>query len=166
MIAAKTSLPFATDERGAGRFSRGQTAAIGFSLAVHLAIGGYLAYQKWTPAIEKAFEDTPPIVVDTLKPEPPKPAPDAPMKPSIRPRVALPTPFTPPDVIPIDPMPADLDITGTMPTTFTPSTSDAGTAVVPTPPKVAVISNPNWIKKPGPRQFERVFPESAIRKGI
>ena len=165
MIATNT-LPFATDERGGARFSRGQTAAIGFSLAVHLAIGGYLAYQKWTPVIERQIQEAPPIVVDTWKPEKPKPTPPAPMKPSIRPHVPLPTPFTPPDILPIDPLPADVDITGTMPTTLTPSTSNAGTAVEPTPTRVAVITSPNWIKKPGPRQFERVFPEVAIRKGI
>jgi protein TonB len=59
-----------------------------------------------------------------------------------------------------------VDIVG-VPTTFTASTSVAGTSTEPTTPeKVAVIGRPEWVKKPGAAQFEKVFPKSALDKNI
>jgi protein TonB len=157
---------FASNERG--RLSRGQTVAIGFSLAVHLALGGYLAYQKFTPPKVEPVADDAIVIEHWLKRDPPKPALTEPMKPSIKPHRPVPTPFTPPDVLPAEPLPGDVDITSnSLPTTFNTNISDTGTAVEPTvPDRVAVIGRPDWIKKPGAREFERVFPEEALRRGI
>lgn len=166
MTAATPLHAFAANERGGARLSRGQTAAIGFSLAVHVAIGGYLAYQKFTPVFTKPAEDRA-VIFEHYRPvEPPKPSPAVPMKPSVRLHTPMPTPFIPPDVLPAEPLPGDVDITNTLPTTVFPTTSDAGASVEPKPEKMAVVGRPNWIKKPGAREFERVFPEKALRKGV
>ena len=170
MIATRSlPLPFAADERGGARFSRGQTAAIGFSLAVHAALIGYLAYQKWTPVIEKQ-DVTPAIVIDNwIDPPKPKPAPAAPQSP-VKIHQPVPQPFQPIDTLPTRIIPGDEDITNTLPQSVTLSgTGDdegvgvsVGTAQTPVP----VIGRPDWIKKPGPKEFARHYPERAIRRGV
>lgn len=166
MTVATPLRTFALDERGGARLSRSQTLAIGFSVAVHVMIGGYLAYQKFSPAITEPAGE-PPIVIDSWLPrDPPKPAPALPMAPSIRPHVPVPTPFEPLATLPIEPIPGDVDIT-TMPATFQPSTSEAGAGTEPTTPeRVAVIGHPDWIKKPTAAQLTRVFPEEALDDGV
>lgn len=168
MIAMHTSpLPFAADECGAARFSRGQTAAIGFSLAVHLAIGGYLAYQKWTPAIEKPFEDTPPIVVDTYRPEPPKPSPVPPRQTQVKVHAPAPNPIQPIVTLPVELIPGDVDLSNNIPSGITFSGTQAGTGEATAQPQpLAVIGRPDWIKKPGARQFEIHYPKQALKDGI
>jgi protein TonB len=166
MTVATPLRTFALNEHGGARLSRSQTLAIGFSVAVHVAIGGYLAYQKFSPAVTEPAGE-PPIVIDNWLPrDPPKPAPTTPMAPSIRPHAPVSTPFEPLDTLPFDPIPGDVDITA-MPTTFQPSTSDAGSATEPaTPERVAVIGHPDWIKKPTAAQLTRVFPEDALDDGV
>lgn len=165
MAALTAPLPFAADERGAARLSRGQTAAIGFSLAVHAALIGYLAYQKWTPAIEQIIDVPPSVVVQTWRPEPkvvkadPRPAQVKIHQPAL-------TSVAPIDSIPVNVTPGDIDV-WEVPTDFTLGGEDDGTGfeVATAAPPIPVIGRPDWIKKPGAKEFARHFPERAIRTG-
>lgn len=169
MAAIRTpALSFAHD--GAGRLNRGQTLAVGVSVAVHAALFGYLAYQKVAPQIEKVVADPPVIIEPWLEPKQPKPAPmePAPARPNLhRP---IPTPFEPPVELPADPTPGDKDIvTNLPPRQITFGGQEGGEGVGPatgvgTGP--AVISNPNWIKKPSARQYEIAYPDRALAKGV
>lgn len=171
MIPPSAPASFVVDERGSSRLSRGQMAAIGFSLAVHLTVGAYVAYQKFTPMIERQAPEPPVIVVDRfIRPaEPPKPAPARAQQPTIRPHVAPLPPFAPIDTLPIDPVPGDVDVTKSLPTfSFNTTTGlEDGTGTAPTQTRgPAVIGRPDWVRRPGAREFQRYFPEHALRRGI
>lgn len=168
VVARAAHLPFAIDERGSARLNRAQMGAIGFSLAVHLGIVGYLAYQKWTPPLVQAVPEPPTIIVDRWeRPKPPKPVAQTAAKPGPKVHTPVPTSFLPIDTLPIEPTPGDVDVIESMPTSFNIGGEAAGTSDVVAPPQpMAVIGHPNWIKKPGPRQFEIHFPKAALDKGV
>ena len=162
---------FLTDERGHARFTRGQMAAIGFSLAVHLTIGAVVAYQKFG----SQFREVPPppaIFVDIPRnppPSKPAPAPATPSKPVIQTHVPVKLPIKPIDTLPFEPVPGDVNLQKVGPPTFAFSTGAAnGTGTGPSSAGTgpSVIGNPDWIKKPGARQFQRAYPERALRRGI
>lgn len=167
MTAPAATLSFATDERGGARLSRGQTAAIGFSLAVHAALIGYVAYQKWTPPIDKTVDD-PAIIIDNwIEPAKPKPAQDLPKASTVKVHQPAPTPFTPIDTLPAEPIPGDVDIISNLPSSISLSSAGEGPGEdVVTAAPIPVIGRPEWIKKPGAKEFARHFPERAIRRGI
>jgi protein TonB len=168
MTVATPLHAFASNERGGARLSRGQTVAIGFSLAVHLALGGYLAYQKFTPAFTDRSADTPPIIIEQPVPQKKVAAPALPKQstPNLHPPID--NPIKPIDTLPTELIPGDVDLSKSVPSrlTFSGQEDGTGTATEPTVEKVAVIGRPDWIKKPGAREFERVFPEEALRKGV
>lgn len=168
MTAFSTPITFAADERGAARVSRGQQAAIGFSLAVHAALIGYLAYQKWTPPVVDTREPPAIVVERFIRQDPPKPAvaPSQARSVPIRPPVTF--PIQPIDTLPVDPTPADLNLGAALPTNLDFATVDAsaGSGEPSAVAKLAVIGRPDWIKKPGAKEFARVFPEEALRKEI
>lgn len=150
------------------KLTRGQVVAIGASAAVHVALGAYLAYQKFTapPApVEEPWVIVDPVIV----PEPRQP--DTASRPvsAAAPNIhrPIPTPFTPPDVLSVEPLPGDEPV-DSVPTTIQPSLGEigpgpSGDAVEPRP---AVITHPTWLKKPGAREFERYYPEDKLRAGI
>ncbi|HEX6860064.1 MAG TPA: TonB family protein [Caulobacteraceae bacterium] len=168
MTAARTPLhTFAIDERGAARLSRGQMAAIGFSVAVHAALFSYLAYQKFAPVIEETPQ-APTIVMDFPAPRPPPPAPTPTVKREVNLHKPIPTPFEPIETLPVEPTPGDVDITRSIPATLGGIDTGVvdgsiGAAEGAGPP---IITRPDWIKKPTARQFEIAYPDAAIRKGI
>lgn len=144
------------------RLSRGQLMAIGASIAVHVALGGYLAYQKF--AHPAPLEDDPIVFEPVLIPIPPKPEPTQSTASAPNFHQPAPTAYAPPFELPVTPTPADEPLTGPA-TTLNPVQTLEGPAPTaePGPP---VIVRPNWIRKPTERQFERAFPEEALRQGI
>ena len=136
------------------------TAAIALSVIVHGGLAAYLAVKTWTPPEPEALPEGPIITVETWTPPPPPPKPEAqpqdrPASP--RPPVALDLPFTPPAPIPLPPVP-------------TPAPAEPPTTLGPpapqTPAPPAVIVAPNWLKRPGPSEFARFYPDSAQRRGV
>ncbi len=161
---------FALDEHGSLRLSRGQMAAVGFSLAVHLTIGAYVAYQKFTPMLREIPEG--PVIVIGIPPpmpkDPPAPAPAKTPRAPIKVHAPVTNPIAPIDTLPIDPVPGDIDVFKSGPPDFAFNTTGApgGTGTGQTKAQgLAVIGNPDWVRKPGAKEFQRVYPEDALRRG-
>ena len=141
---------------------------LGASGALHVALIGYLAYQKWTQPLPPMTPDTG-FIVETvpLTPKPPPPPPtDKPPPTASAPKlhVPVPTPFeTPP------PLPADPRIVPEGPTASGPITTLAPTITTPPappqpPPKV--ITRANWLRLPSADEMARDYPESAQHRGL
>jgi len=146
------------------RLSPGMTIAIGASLAVHAAAGLYIAYQKFNPPppmpapaerVIKVWtiDRPPPAPPETQASQPPK------AKPAVRDaRLAGATPDLTVPFIP-DPAPALSDLG---PRTLDP----APTQVAVLPPPTPEIGRPRWLAMPGAREFARIYPDSAVRRGL
>lgn len=167
MVAHALSSPFDGGERRK-RLSPATVIALTASVAVHVAIGGYLAYKQFAippvesyspPTVDPIIIDRPrkdPVVTPDSKPVTPPPIhkTTAPIDPTV------PTlPVNPPD----EPIKSDQPIgpLAKLDPVVGPSFGD-GIEPVPTP----VITRPDWIRMPGPKEFERYFPERASRLGV
>ncbi|HEX6866321.1 MAG TPA: TonB family protein [Caulobacteraceae bacterium] len=145
-------------------------AAIGVSLAVHLTIGAYVAYQKFTPMLREIPEG--PVITVGLPPPPvpktaPAPAPATPRTP-INVHTPVSNPVAPMDTLPIEPVPGDIDVFKKAPPAFVFNATGVtgGTGTGPAKAQgLAVIGDPDWIKKPGVREFQRVYPKGALTSG-
>jgi protein TonB len=153
---------------GRRRMSRQAAAAIGFSLAVHAALFGYLATQKFKE-LKIYGEPEPPVLVTTErlpKEEPPKP---------VEHRTAAPPPIavhapdrdipTLPNVDPLPvvqapPQPAEPEVIPTLPEKPV-QLAD----VRPAPPKERVIRNPTWLRRPSGDELGRLYPHRAADLG-
>lgn len=138
------------------------------SAAAHIALIGYLAYQKYVTPMPTVVEDksfllqplyTPP------KPPPPPPPSDSPPPPSNPPNlhVPVPTAIPTPEPLPLDPR---IIIDGPVqpgPTTLTP-TLPAPPA--PPAPPAKVITRANWLRLPSADDMARYYPDSAQRRGV
>lgn len=158
---------FATDERGSARMSRGQMMAISFSVAVHAALFSYLAYQKIVPRMETVAEP-PPIVIDQAPPAKPQPTPPTPATNThpIKAHTPIENPIQPIVDLPIKPTPGDVDLSNSIPNAFSFGEPQTGAVQGTAETHVAVVSNPDWLKKPGAREFQRYYPENALRNGV
>lgn len=134
--------------------------AIILSIAVHGALAVYLAIQTWTPPEPVVLPEGPIINVQTFTP-PPKIEPLPTPRPSISPREAAPIDTT-------LPMPAPIPV----PPALAPAPPPTGpvTSIAPPPPAppiaAPVIRAPNWLARPGAREFARFYPDSALRRDI
>lgn len=141
------------------RKSPAVTAAIALSVIVHGGLAAYLAVKTWSPPDIQPLPEGPVINVETvtLRPKPPPVIAQQPR--TVTPRVSAPvdTSITPQTTIPIAPSP-DPALTET-PTTI-------GPPAPPTPAAAPVIVAPNWLKRPGAREFARFYPDSAVRREI
>ncbi len=147
-----------------------RTLAVGLavSVAAHLGLIGYLAYQKWIEPLPAMVDDKP-IVIDTVplerKPPPPPPPTEKPPTPSAGPKLHIPVLTnveTPP------PLPADPKITPDGPPATGPIASlntAPGPAPTPSPPQ-KVITRANWLKLPSAEDMARYYPDSAQRRGV
>ncbi len=146
-------------QRRRGR-SPAVTAAIGLSIAVHAGLAGYLAVKTWTPSKDLSLPEDPVMSVETVTLAP-KPPPVAPEPKTAAPRVVDRPVQLPPNIapIPIAPVPA--------PVPTKPVAQLAPPAPpVATPAPAPVIVAPNWLKRPGAKEFARFYPEPAARRGI
>lgn len=163
MIRDLASAAYLTPTRERPKLSKGATTAIGISVAVHVALGAYVAFMKFAPPELRVEPEAPSIVVDLFTPPPP-PKPVTPDQPP--PRAAAsprPTPLGP-------------DLSTTQPLIAQPTLTPAPPGPVeitpeppapPAPPVASpVIRNPTWLKKPTAREFARFYPDSAVRREL
>jgi protein TonB len=162
-LVIRQSLPFSPYDAPRGRrLSPAVTLAIGASLAAHVAVGAYVALQRFVaPAPPPAIEDAPvtgaivtlaPITDETPPPAKP-PTTVTPRTPADPIGAPAPAPFTP-DAIPLpNPGPAAAIGQETPPLT-------------PIPPARPDPIRPDWLKKPGTDEFARFYPEAALRRNV
>jgi protein TonB len=152
------------------RLTKTLLAGLGVSAALHIALIGYLTYQKETQPLpdmtpQKGF------LVETvpLAPEaPPAPRIDRPQPRSVAPRLHIPVATQPETPTPLisdprimaDGPAASGPITSVSPTT-TPTTPPS-----PTHPTSKVIVRANWQRVPTADEMARYYPESAQRRGL
>ncbi|KRB41290.1 MAG: TonB family protein [Pseudomonadota bacterium] len=134
--------------------------AIIASIAVHGGLAVYLAVQTWAPPEPVVVPEGPIINVQTFTPRPkiePLPTPT----PKVSPRVAAPITdsFPIPTPIPMAPAPVPAP---------PPEGPVAGLAPTPPAPPVAkpVVRAPDWLARPGAREYARFYPDSALRREI
>ncbi|MES2036140.1 MAG: TonB family protein [Pseudomonadota bacterium] len=142
--------------------------AIGLVVAVHAALGAYVAYQKFV--IAPPATDGPTIFEPWIEP-PVKTKPAVAPKPE-SPRTVAPnyhdpviTDVKPPFTVDADPTAPTAPITGLEPFTFD-GDATGGTTEGLEPVEPTVIGKPDWVKMPGAREFERYYPERALRLGV
>lgn len=150
------------DSRPARAPSRGVVIGVGVSIAVHIAAGLWIVAQRFVAPPERPAPAERIIEVDMWRPTPP-PVPTTPREPVTAPREPVLTTPSPIPPIPADPVDAEVPII-TPPLVFE---RPAEPIPVPAdPPRKPFIEGATWLKKPGAREFERFYPEPAIRRGI
>jgi protein TonB len=145
---------------------RATTLAVGASIAVHLAIGGYLINSTFHPFPLAEPAEPPPIDMQNLTLEPPKPLKPAntlsPPKIPLHP-AAGPPPATV-DTLPVHPVQlAHTDIVSGTP----PSFGEGLTSPLPPIPMApTAIGNPDWLTRPDAAQVAGAYPERAMRENV
>jgi protein TonB len=158
-MVARTYTPFdiAPPKR---RMSRTTSLVVAGSVGFHGLIAAYLAMMQFAPP-KADIDERPPIIVEAWPiPKPPiQPPPKTPPKPVAAPR--LPVPTTNPLPVPPIPIPPTIDpapLPTPGPVNLAPPAPDP-----PLPPRAPVVSNPNWLKKPGGAEMARFYPDRAAR---
>lgn len=142
---------------------------LGVSGALHIALIGYLAYQRWTQPMPTMAPDTG-FIVETVplaaKPPPPPPPTERPPPTVSAPKlhIPVPTPFDTPPPLLADPriVPEGPAVAGPI-TTLAPTVA---TLPSPPPPPPKVIMRANWQRIPSADEMARYYPESAQRRGL
>lgn len=149
--------------------SRVLLIGLGVSGALHVALIGYLAYQKWTQPLPTMAPDTS-FIVETVplakKPPPPPPPTQKPPPASAAPKLHIPVP-TPLETPP--PLLADPRIVPDGPPTSGPiSTLTPTVTTPPSPPQPPqkLITRANWLRIPSADDVARYYPDSAQRRGL
>jgi protein TonB len=146
--------------------SKGLLIGLGVSAAAHVALVGYLAYQKYVTPLPVVREDKGFLLQPIYTPpKPPPPTAEQPPKPSNPIKVHAPalTPITPPEILPVK----SFDIPDGPPLAGPPTF----TAAPPSPPVVAsppakVITRATWLRIPSADEMARYYPDSAVRRGV
>ncbi len=167
MVAHAVSSPFDGGERRKP-LSPATVVALGLSVAVHVALGGYLAYKQFTVPPAEAYED-PPLVDPVFIPRKTPVAVDPQVKPAATPPIHNPTTTTVPDYVdtlPIQPVDNTDKVQPIGPITkLDPILGPSlGEGIEPVQPPVVV--RPDWVRMPGPREFARYFPDRAEALGV
>lgn len=144
----------------------GASTAVVVSVGVHVAAAFAVATQTFLLRDDDPPSGDPPFVVGIVPPKvnppPPPLEPPKPPKATIKPHTTtdlFPTTTLPP--LPIDPAPIPQT------TVDGPPTVNASLDVAPpAPPAPPAIGRPQWLKKPGAREFSRFYPERPMRMEI
>lgn len=140
--------------------SRTATLGLGLSIAVHVGLGAYLLLQTFTPPTPPIEEEAPPFKGSIVSLAPP-PADVAPPQQKIV--------KTPLNVRPSDAPIAQTDVSPFTPTDTPPVSGSTppqtGFLVPEVTPKIPIIQRPDWLRRPGPAEFERFYPSAAVRRG-
>lgn len=143
------------------RRSPAVTAAVGVSIAVHAALAVWLAMKTWTPP-EPVVE--PEDIIDGVMivpmPRRETPPPRTVEKPPVQIRT---TPI--PNLLPVRPIEATPTPTPSPPDPGPVLTFDPPAPPAP-PPAVRSVVAANWLRKPGPKEYARFYPDSAIRRSL
>ena len=140
------------------RLSRGVTAAIGVSIAVHVGLLAYVVEQRFTAPAEDKTETPAMTVREWVWPKP------APKTPPIHARTLTPHPST---IIP-DLTPTQSSTVPLSPTIDTKLT-DARTTLpqIDTgPPPRKEIHDPTWLSRPTATEMERWYPQDAVERNL
>lgn len=156
------ALPFIQDR--SGRSSPARAAAIGLSVIVHGAMGVWLVSQTFHIApLGPAPAASPPVEVETIRlPQGPPKAP-----PTIIPtRAHEPTATAaPPTDHPTSIATHETTVTSLGGPTLSPG--DTGEIATIAPPKgPSLITDPEWLARPGAREFARAYPDEAERANV
>lgn len=158
---ALSTLPLAAPRRKAQART---TLIVGVSIGLHALAAAYLATMQFRAIKTVETVDPAPIVtwVDTIR-KPPPPPPQDPVRHPQSSAIHAPTPDSTPSSVPpiaIDPGPRNPDVGPIGPLT------GVGPANPPDPaPHVAQVVHPTWLKRPGPEEFARFYPDRAARLG-
>lgn len=135
--------------------------ALGVSLALHVALGAYLAYMKFNPPAEQTEPAAPTVIeVPIVDWPPPRPQQPTQAKPpvAVHPTVVREVPQAPAHIDPIPPIKAPAQVT------------PPRLSVTPeTPPQTAEpphVVRPAWLRTPSADELARAYPERAARAGI
>ncbi len=149
---------------GRRRLSRAATIAISVSIAAHAALGLYLYEAKYiTIAPPTVTNEPPPIILEKflktpkLQPTSQKGNPSSPPRPSPLPT----TRFI--DTLPVQPKADVAQAKNDLPTLIAANPGGGGMVQYKGPPTIAA---PDWISKPGPNEFSRFYPPSALEAGV
>jgi protein TonB len=154
-----------------GKPSKALVTALVVVSAAHAGLFAYLAYQKFVMPV--VVDPSPPVIqLDPWKPTPPPPPPEpTPNTPKpvqsnpIQPHLpADPPPLANTDKL-IVPIPPHTDLVGSGPAEFTSNPPFAGDPPVQQA-AAKVITQPNWLKKPGASEFSRYYPDRAVRREV
>lgn len=137
---------------------------VAVSAAAHLALIGYLAYQKYVTPPETL--DPPSVqILPYLAPTPPPPPPptNQPPRNPMRLHTPVPSPIPAPDPLPIQP----LDIPPG-PVVDAPPTLPTVPAQPPAPPAPPpkVITRASWLRMPSADDMARHYPDGPMRRGL
>ncbi len=156
------ALPFIHD--GSGRSSPARAAAIGLSVIVHGAIGVWLVSQAFHIApLDQAPAASPPVDVETIRlpRTPPKPTPTITPARAHEPTTTAATPTDHPTTIATH----ETTVTSLGGPTLNPG--DTGEITTIAPPKgPPAITDPEWLSRPGAREFARAYPDEAERANV
>jgi protein TonB len=135
--------------------------ALGASVALHIAVGLYVAYAKFerpAPALVP-----PEVILDGAMVALPRPKQDPVSKPpSPPPPIHTTAVVDPPpnNILPVEPLRPSAD-----PKVGPLASLSQITVVEPEPPS-HVIGRPNWLRKPGSDEMARYYPDLAVRRNI
>jgi protein TonB len=154
--------PTLFNSRPARAPSRGMVIGVGVSIAVHIAAGVWIVAQRFVAPPERPAPAERILEVEIWQP-PRVITPQEPRESLSPPR---PTQSTIPSPVPPIPTyvadPADPIVRSPV-IAFDPP---ADPPVIADPPRLPFIEGAAWLKKPGAREFERFYPERAIRRQI
>ncbi len=142
------------------RLSRTTAIAIAVSVAAHVAVGVYVYEAKYATIPTTAWTEGPTTTIDrtiVVKQPPPKHVtpPPPPRQLAVRPPrgpVTVQTPTAP--FTPLVKPPAPL--------TDPPQLAANVIPQPPAPQTPSVITDPDWLKMPGPSEFSRFYPQAAL----
>lgn len=139
---------------------------LGVSAAAHIALIGYLAYQKYaTPPT--STEDDKAFILEPIytppKPPPPPPPTSRPPPNQMKLHTPLPTAIPTPEPLPITPL--NIPEGPTAPGPILLPTVPAAPPAPPAPP-AKVITRANWLRLPSADDMARYYPESAQRRAL
>lgn len=164
------SFHFDGGERPRRGLSTSSVLAISIVAAAHIALGGYLAYMKFVapPAdIYSPPDDVVPIFIPPQKKVVVEPTVKQPPQSPVRIHEPIRTSEPPPFVLPVDPVkPVEGgELSGLPPINLNGGGANMdGEGLAPVEP--TTIVRPDWIRMPGAREFERHYPERALRLGV
>lgn len=163
MVIRQVLPVFAGPPMPRGRRSPAVTAAITVSVALHAALGVWLALKTWAPPEMLDLGEAPiskvwviplenPPLVEKAKP------PSMRVRPLVENAQQIPVPpiEVPPTRTPADPPLGPI-------ATFDPPQPPQ---VIETPPRAPEVIAPTWLAKPGAREYARYYPDRAQRLGV
>lgn len=137
--------------------------AIGISIGLHLAAAAFVILQKVQPPAPMPAPAE--RIIDVQMWAPPIARPDTPPPPPQQRTVA---PRTPPYLVeaPVAPIPVQPEA-AILPDQQPPTAVGPSASLNIAPPEAAPhIDRPTWLRKPGPKEFARFYPDAAARAAI